>query len=55
VVERFLSFELASDLTGRGRVTQLLSILDAAGLDKANLIGHGYDGDAAMSGQQNGV
>jgi len=27
----------------------------AAGLDKANLVGQGYDGAAAMSGQQNGM
>jgi len=55
VTERFLSFELAPDLTRRGLATQLLSILDGASLDKANLSGQGYDGAAAMLGQLNGV
>ena len=54
-MERFLSFELAPDLTGRGLETQLLNILDAVGLDKANLVSQGYDGAAAMLGQQNGA
>ena len=45
----------APDLTGKGLAAQLLSVLDAAGLDKNDLVGQGYDGAAAMSGQQNGV
>ena len=55
VFERFLCFELAPDLTGKGLAAQLLSVLDAAGLDKNDLVGQGYDGAAAMSGQHNGV
>jgi len=55
IFERFLCFELAPDLTGDGLAAQLLSVLDAVGLDKDCLIGQGCDGAAAMSGQQNGV
>jgi len=55
IFERFLCFELAPDLTGSGLAAQLLGVLDAVGLDKDCLIGQGYDGAAAMSGQQNGV
>ena len=34
---------------------QLLAILESSGLDKANMVGQGYDGAAAMSGERNGV
>ena len=54
-VFEFLCFELVPHLTGKGLAAQLLSILDAAGLDKNDLVGQGYDGAAAMSGQHNGV
>ena len=46
---------MAPDLTGNGLATQLLAILESSGLDKANMVGQGYDGAAAMSGERNGV
>ena len=55
VCERFLCFALAPDLTGNGLATQLLAILSSSGLDKDNMVGQGYDGAAAMSGDMNGV
>ena len=55
VYERFFCFALAPDLTGNGLATQLLAILESSGLDKANMVGQGYDGAAAMSGERNGV
>lgn len=53
--ERFLSFEIATDLTGLGLATQLLSLLDRCGIDITRMVGQGYDGAAAMSGEKNGV
>lgn len=55
VYERFFCFALAPDLTGKGLASQLLDIIDTAGLNKLNMIGQGFDGAAAMSGQHNGV
>jgi len=53
--ERFLSFEVATDLTGAGLSSQLLQLLVKCGIDDQNLVGQSYDWAAAMSGGQNGV
>jgi hypothetical protein len=54
--EQFLCFALAPDLTGSGLATQMLSILKQVGITNIkNMVGQGYDGAAAMSGEKNGV
>jgi hypothetical protein len=53
--ERFLCFALAPDLTGQGLAAQLIQILTSAGIEVSNMVGQGYDGAAAMSGEKNGV
>ena len=53
ICERFLCFAVAPDLTGLGLANQLLAIIEEAGLDIKNLVGQGYDGAAAMSGDKN--
>jgi Domain of unknown function (DUF4371) len=55
IYERFFSFAVAHDLTGKGLSSQLLEIIHTAGLNKHDMVGQGYDGAAAMSGQHNGV
>jgi len=55
VRERFICFAVVTDLTGSGLVTQLLDILQSLGIDASNMVGQGYDGAAAMSGDRNGV
>ena len=55
VFVRFLCFAVAPEQTGLGLATQLLQILSDAGIDKTNMVGQGYDGAAAMSGDKNGV
>ena len=55
VQERFLCFEKVVDLTGKGLATTLERILLSAGISMENIVGQGYDGAAAMSGQHNGV
>ena len=55
VRERLLAFEEAPDLTGAGLAAQLLATLRANGIDISTMVGQGYDGAAAMSGEMNGV
>ena len=59
IKERLLGFAIAPDLTGKGLAKQLIRILVDAGTDKAYIkkymVGQGYDGASAMSGQHNGV
>jgi hypothetical protein len=50
-----LCFDLAPDLTGRGLSSQLLRLIEDAGVDKNNLVGQACDGTASMSGQHTGV
>ena len=53
--ERFLWFALAPDLTGLVLSTQLLQILENCDIGVINVVGQGYDGAAAMSGEKNWV
>ena len=53
--EEFVQFENATDLTGAGLSSQILSIIRKFGLNPDYLVGQGYDGAAAMSGRLNGV
>ena len=55
LVERFLCFAEADDLTGSGLAKQLLKTLQEFEIDKNNMVGQGYDGASAMSGIRNGV
>ena len=55
LVERFLCFAVAPDLTGKGLPDQLMSILSDMNVDTNYMIGQGYDGAAAMAGEWNGV
>jgi hypothetical protein len=55
VCERFFQFDVATDLTGFGLANHLINLLENAGIDIANMVGQGYDGAAAMSGEKNGV
>ena len=55
LVERFLCFAVAPDLTGKGLSDQLMGILTEMNVDTNYMIGQGYDGAAAMSGELNGV
>lgn len=53
--ERFVGFAIAPDLSGQGLANQLLNILRDKDINIDNMVGQGYDGAAAMSGQKNGV
>ena len=55
ICERFLCFAVAPDLTGKGLSDQLMKILTDMDIDTTFMIGQGYDGAAAMSGEFNGV
>ena len=55
LIEGFLCFAKADDLTGFGLAKQLLKTLQEFGIDKNNMVGQGYDGASAMSGIRNGV
>lgn len=53
--EDFIKFVSVSDLTGKGLAKTILQELESFGLDTKYLVGQGYDGASAMSGQFNGV
>ena len=55
IQERFLKFEIVKDLSGKALANTILSILENAHLSIQNIVGQGYDGAAAMSGNQSGV
>ena len=55
LLERFLCFAVAPDLTGKGLCDKLMGILAEMNVDTSYMIGQGYDGAAAMSGEWNGV
>lgn len=52
---RFFQFDVATDLTGFGLANHLINLLENAGIDIANMVGQGYNGATAMSGEKNGV
>jgi hypothetical protein len=55
IVERFLEFVYPEALTGVALAEEIIGVLERAGLDLNKLVGQGYDGAAAMSGEFNGV
>jgi Domain of unknown function (DUF4371) len=55
VHERFLEFMNPSSLSGAALSQAIVDILSRAGLDIKQLVGQGYDGASAMSGEFNGV
>ena len=56
IQERFICFEVVKDMTGKGIANCIMNISQQHGLaDKRCLIGQGFDGAAAMSGEKNGV
>ena len=55
VQERLLCFSVVSDMTGKGLATTLLNILHKSHINTEFMVGQGYDGAAAMSGEFHGV
>ena len=55
VQERFILFEIVSDLTGKGLAETILRLLDHVNLNIDDIVGQGYDGASAMSGNKSGV
>ena len=49
LIERFLCFAEAYDLTGFGLAKQLLKTLQEFEIDKNNMVGQGYDGASAWA------
>lgn len=52
--EDFIKFVPVHDVTGKGLATTLMDNLKEIGLELKYLLGQGYDGAAAMSGDFNG-
>jgi hypothetical protein len=55
VHERFLEFVNPLSLSGAALSQAIVDVLNRAGLDIRQLVGQGYDGASAMSGEFNGV
>ena len=55
IQERFLEFLNPESLTVEGLALEIVNVLRRLGLDVSLLVGQGYDGASAMSGQFNGV
>jgi Domain of unknown function (DUF4371)/hAT family C-terminal dimerisation region len=55
VHERFLEFVNPLSLSGAALSQAIVDVLSRAGLDIKQLVGQGYDGASAMSGEFNGV
>ena len=55
IKEEFLQFGAAHDLSGAGIAKQILNTLQDNQLDLSHMVGQGYDGASAMSGNLNGV
>jgi len=53
--EEFLEFVPAADFSEEGLARLILKFLETSGIDCTNLIGQGYDGARAMSGQFHGA
>lgn len=55
IQEDFLKFVPLTEMTGKGISEAILSELNSLGIESENIVGQGYDGASAMSGQFNGV
>lgn len=55
VRENFLQFVPIYDMTGRGIAEVILKSLENLEINVSKMVGQGYDGAAAMSGEFNGV
>lgn len=55
VIEDFLGFIMANDLTGKGLSTKIMQYIKKLGLKKKFLVGQGYDGASSMNGHFYGV
>lgn len=53
--EDFLSFVPVNDLTGKGLSDVIFNFLESSGLDCTYLVGQGYNGARAMSGELHGL
>lgn len=53
--EDFFQFVPTTDVTGQGLSLLILDFLETSGIDCTYLVGQGYDGARAMSGQFHGV
>ena len=53
--EDFIAFVSVTDLSGKGLAKTIMDELEKLGIDKKYLVGQGYDGASAMSGQFKGV
>ena len=55
ICKRFFGFREAFDLTAAGLANKLLATLTTTDIPLSYIVGHGYDGAAAMSGCKNGL